>query len=230
MKCLLSVCLAVVAGIAAYVLDDYAQTPMLRKGVSVQMAVTQNAVAMPAADEDDAWVIAVTADGKLYFGVKPVTARGLAEEMRILPHRREQNLYIKADARAPFASVQRAVAIGRESFFDSPVLLTSQPGQAAPGKVVPPRGLEVMASRSSAGPESVIVRIVQTGPGAAALEVNHEKVSWDGLQSTLQQTLPGNEKVVVVKAGGKVPFASVVRVMDACSGAGAKAALAVPEV
>ena len=230
MKCLLSVCLAVAAGIAIYGLDDYAQTPALRKGLSVQMAVTQNAVAMPAADEEDAWVVVVTADGKFYLGIKPVSAEGLAEQMRILPRRREQNLYIKADARAPFASVERALQIGRESFFDSPVLLTSQPGRAATGKVSPPRGLEVLAGAPSAAPEAVTVRILHTEQGVATLEVNGESISWEALESTLEQTLQGREKVVVVKAGGKVPFASVVQVIDACSAAGAKARLAVPEV
>ena len=119
MKCLLLVCLAVATGIAIYGLDDDAQTPALRKGVSVQMAVTQNAVAMPAADEEDAWVVVVTAEGKLYFGVKPVSTERLAEQMRVRPRRREQNLYIKADARAPFASVERAIT-GTVSVMDLP--------------------------------------------------------------------------------------------------------------
>ena len=42
----------------------------LRQGVSVQMARTTNATAYPAADNADAWIVAVTADGRLYFGVK----------------------------------------------------------------------------------------------------------------------------------------------------------------
>jgi hypothetical protein len=40
-----------------------AQTPALRKGVSVQMPVTTNAVAMPDADLVDSLVVAVTFRG-----------------------------------------------------------------------------------------------------------------------------------------------------------------------
>jgi len=68
------VSLGAAAAIASFVISDVGQTPALRRGVSVQEAVTQHATTMPEADEDDAWVVAVTADGKLYFGADPVTA------------------------------------------------------------------------------------------------------------------------------------------------------------
>ena len=40
--------------------------PALRKGVSVQMPVADHAVEMRAADEQDATVVAITADGKVF--------------------------------------------------------------------------------------------------------------------------------------------------------------------
>ncbi len=43
-------------------------TPMLQKGVSVDMAKADNAQDMQDADKDDAIIIAVTRDGKLYLG------------------------------------------------------------------------------------------------------------------------------------------------------------------
>ena len=43
-------------------------TPMLQKGVTVDMAKAQNAHNMPAADKDDAVIIAVTRDGKTFLG------------------------------------------------------------------------------------------------------------------------------------------------------------------
>jgi hypothetical protein len=46
-----------------------AQTPVLRKGVSVQMAVTTNAVAMPGADSADSLVVAVTFRGTIYVEI-----------------------------------------------------------------------------------------------------------------------------------------------------------------
>jgi biopolymer transport protein ExbD len=230
MKCLLSVSLATLGVLATYALNDYGQTPALQKGVSVQMAVTSNAAPMPAADDDDAWVVTVTADGKLYFGVKPVSADGLGEEMRIHPRRREQNLYIKADARAPFASVRKALEIGRASFFEAPVLLTSQPESAAPGTVVPPKGMEVLIGSPSTS-ESAVVQVLRSSDGTPTLTVNDERVSWDTLQSTLMASYQNrSEKLVVVKASGQVPFASVARVLDVCRAIGGRAVLAAPEI
>jgi biopolymer transport protein ExbD len=54
----------------------------MQRGVSVQMPVTSNATSVPDADHNDAWVVAVTADGSLYFGVDPMTREGLADWMR----------------------------------------------------------------------------------------------------------------------------------------------------
>ena len=43
-------------------------TPMLQKGVSVDMAKVNNAQDMQDADKDDAIILAVTRDGRLYSG------------------------------------------------------------------------------------------------------------------------------------------------------------------
>jgi biopolymer transport protein ExbD len=43
-------------------------TPMLQKGVSVELAKTKNPVDMKEADRDDAVLVAVTRDGKFYLG------------------------------------------------------------------------------------------------------------------------------------------------------------------
>ena len=42
-------------------------TPMLTKGVSVEMVKTKNPIAMQAADKEDAILIAVTRDGKIFL-------------------------------------------------------------------------------------------------------------------------------------------------------------------
>ena len=47
-------------------------TPMLQKGVSVDMAKVNNAEDMQNADKDDAIILAVTRDGKMYLGSKQV--------------------------------------------------------------------------------------------------------------------------------------------------------------
>lgn len=231
MKCLLSVCLAVLTTEAA-ILAISGREQALQKGISVQMATSSHAVPMPEADRENAWIVTVTTDGQMYFGTEPVTAEGLKEAMRVTPRSREQNLYIKADARAPFASVRRAVEIARASLLEAPVLLTSQPQPAAPGKIVPPQGLEVISvPPASSGSGLTAVQISRSEHGASTLTVNDANVSWDALQSALKQTLQNQStRVVVVKVGGRVPFAEVAHVIDVCRSVEARAALAAPEL
>ncbi len=53
-------------------------TPMLSKGVSVDMVKTKNPIPMQAADKSDAILVAVTRDGKVYLGTtrcRPKTCR-----------------------------------------------------------------------------------------------------------------------------------------------------------
>ena len=51
-------------------------TPMLSKGVSVDMVKTRNPIPMQAADKSDAVLVAVTRDGKVVPGNDAVPARG----------------------------------------------------------------------------------------------------------------------------------------------------------
>ncbi len=48
-------------------------TPMLQKGVSVDMARVNNPRPMQAADKEDATVLAITRDGKIYLGSDSIT-------------------------------------------------------------------------------------------------------------------------------------------------------------
>ena len=47
-------------------------TPMLQKGVSVDMAKATNPRDMQDADKEDAVVLAITRDGKIYLGSDPI--------------------------------------------------------------------------------------------------------------------------------------------------------------
>ena len=57
-------------------------TPMLSKGVSVDMVMTDNPIAMYDADREDAVFVAVTRDGKVYLGSTPVNRRGSPAKVR----------------------------------------------------------------------------------------------------------------------------------------------------
>ena len=200
----------------------------LRQGIGVQLASTKNAASMPDADNQDAWIVTVTADGSLYFGIDPVTPASLADEMKRLPRNREQKLYIKADARAPFADVERALSAGHEVWFESAVFLTSQPESPAPGTMVPPKGLEVLLGPLS---NSIVVQISSGGREGPTLKINNQQIPAATLQTTLTQLLQNRtEKVVAVNADGQLPFADVIHLIDSCRSAGANIALAAPSI
>jgi len=231
MNRILEVCLAGSILVAGLVAANTAAAQTLQKGVSVEMAMTANATAMPEADKADAWIIAVTAEGRLYFGAEPMTAAGLADKMMRTPRNREAKLYIKADARAPFTDVEKVLQAGRTVWFDAPVLLTSQPEQvAAPGTIVPPRGLEVLVG-APASAEAVVVQVLDSGETKPDVRVNGADVNVDVLQWTLGRMLQNhNERLVVVKAAGTLQFAQVAHVIDLCRGAGVRVAIGGPEL
>ena len=117
----------------------------LQRGVSVQMAVTRNAVAVPNADTLDALVVALTADGTTYLRADPLPTPALADRVRsILSTRNEKTLYIKADARVPYARLVEVIDAMQRSGVEGVTLLTAQQDAADQGnKLVPPKGLQM---------------------------------------------------------------------------------------
>lgn len=203
-----------------------AQTPTLQQGVSVQMAVTSNAQPMPAADDQNAWVIAVTADGELFFGADAVTPQGLADKMKSHPRQRDQKLYIKADERAPFANVRKVIAAAHEVGFQSAVLLTSQADSPGPEGGISPHGLEVLIGPHSNAAIVVQVSAAQPSP---TLEVNEQKILATALQDTLKRLLQNqSDTTVMLKTSGPVAFAPVAHVIDTCHLVGTKVVLVTP--
>ena len=59
-------------------------TPMLSKGISVDKVKTKNPISMQAADKDDAILVAVTRDGKVYLGNTPMPADQLPPKVKDL--------------------------------------------------------------------------------------------------------------------------------------------------
>jgi biopolymer transport protein ExbD len=232
MNRILEVCLVAVTLATNLTPASHAQSPALQKGVSVQLAVSSNATPMPDADNEDAWIVTVTADGSMYFGTDLVTPAGLADTMKSRPRNREQKLYIKADARAPFANVERVLEAGRLVFFETAVLLTTQAESPAPGNTVSPKGLEVVVGRAlGTGTVTTVVQLLNSGQPRAALTINGDEISWSALESTLRRHFQkGDEKAVLLKADGQTPFADVVHVINACYSAGAKVVLATPQL
>ena len=102
-------------------------TPMLSKGQTVEFAKAVNAVAMKAADAEDAILVAVTRDGGLYL--MPGNSRVTAEEIPtkvsdLLTGRLDKTVYLKADARAKYQAVEEVVDYLRAAGVDELGLLT----------------------------------------------------------------------------------------------------------
>jgi biopolymer transport protein ExbD len=202
----------------------------MQQGISVQMPPATNSALMPDADNENAWIITVTADSSLYFGSKPVTPAGLGEEMKIHPRNRDQKLYIKADARAPYASVEKALAAARVDLFQDSVLLTDQSGSPAPGTMSSPKGLEVLLT-PPASSQPIDVQLSNSGQHTPILKVNNRQIPLANLQNMLAQIFQNHpEKVVLLKADAQLPVADVVRVIDACHATGAQVILPTPQL
>jgi biopolymer transport protein ExbD len=136
MKSLIEVC---VIGSILILVAGAQETPRpaLRKGVSVHMPVANHAVEMRAADEPNATVVAITADGKVFVGVEPT-------EPDALSSLRAKTVYVKADSRVPFQTVLAVLDALRGK---SVVLLAASPASVKRAKFVSPYGIKVIVSR-----------------------------------------------------------------------------------
>ncbi len=202
----------------------------LQKGVSVQLALTTNARPAPDADQGNAWIVSISADGRLWFGIAPVTPDALANKMIQTPRNRDQNLYIKADARASYSDLVQVLRAAHVVGFESPVLLTSQPTSAQPNGLMLPMGFEVWIENGAlTGPKPVDVEIAMN-QGSSAIRVNAQQVSWENLADAIKQRSNQPDTIVRLRADGEVPFAQVARAIDAARAAGAKVVLAIPKV
>ena len=113
-------------------------TPMLQKGVSVDMAKVNNPVPMPDADKEDALLVSVMRDGKIYFGTDVVTADSLTQKVKDrLANRVDKRVFIKSDARAKYGSVVDVVDNVRSAGVDDVGLLTEQ-NKTTPSTTPPP--------------------------------------------------------------------------------------------
>lgn len=102
-------------------------TPMLSKGVSVDLVRTRNHIAMDEADQEDAILIAVTRDGSVFLGRSRVEASALKIAVEdIISTRIDKTVYVKSDARASYEQVVAVVNTLRSAGCDQVGLLTDK--------------------------------------------------------------------------------------------------------
>jgi biopolymer transport protein ExbD len=105
-------------------------TPMLTKGVSVDLVKTKNPIAMQAEDKEDAIVISVTRNGSVFLspGNLKLTADQLPERVRdLLTNKVDKTVYIRADARARYETVEDVVDNLRAAGTSEIGLITEEP-------------------------------------------------------------------------------------------------------
>jgi biopolymer transport protein ExbD len=104
-------------------------TPMLSKGQTVTMVKARYPIKMVEADKEDAVLIAVTRDGKVFLspGNQLVQSDQLGTKVKDLQsNRTDKTVYIRADARARFSSVTDVIDNLRTAGVDQLGLLTEE--------------------------------------------------------------------------------------------------------
>ena len=100
-------------------------TPMLQKGVPVALAKTDSPIPMPDADKEDALIVAVMRDGKIYFNSDQVAPDQLVDKVKDrLANKTDKKMFVKADAGAKYGDVVAVVDDVRSAGVDQLGLLT----------------------------------------------------------------------------------------------------------
>jgi biopolymer transport protein ExbD/biopolymer transport protein TolR len=102
-------------------------TPMLQKGVSVDLARVNNPRPMQSADKEDATVLAVTRDGKIFLGSDPIAVDKITAKVKDrVADKLDKTVYIKSDARAKYGDVVAVVDAVRAAGVDAIGLLADK--------------------------------------------------------------------------------------------------------
>jgi len=100
-------------------------TPMLNNKVNVDLAKVDTPTAMPDADKEDAVVVAVTRDGRVYLGANQVVLDDLGPKVSaMLENKVSKEVYMRVDARAHYGTVMDAIDNLRTAGVDEVGLLT----------------------------------------------------------------------------------------------------------
>src|ERR1051326_492217 len=114
-------------------------TPMLSKGITVDMYKGKNPIAMQAADKSDAIIVAVQRDGGTFLNTTKLQAEDLPPKVKdLLTNRLDKMVFVRADSRARYEKVVDVVDNLRSAGVDQLGLLTAKVEEknkpaAAPG-------------------------------------------------------------------------------------------------
>ena len=114
-------------------------TPMLQKGVQVNLAKVNNPIDMQNADKDDAVIVAISASGDLFLLNTRTDISQLADQVRDrISNKLDKTVFIKSDGRAKYGVVVKAVDEIRAAGVDNVGLLTDKIEQSGRRAAPPP--------------------------------------------------------------------------------------------
>ena len=116
-------------------------TPMLSKGLSVELAKVNNPTDMPDADKDDAVIVGISASGDVYLGSTKSDLTQIADQVRDrISNKLDKTVFVKSDGRAKYGDVVKVVDEIRSAGVDNVGLITDRAEQKARTAPPPPSG------------------------------------------------------------------------------------------
>jgi biopolymer transport protein ExbD len=102
-------------------------TPMLHKGIPVDLARTHNSREMRDADKDDATVVAVSRDNKVFLGSTKLEKTDLLPKLQdSLANKVDRTVYMRSDRKAKYGEVVDVVNIIRTAGVDQLGLISEK--------------------------------------------------------------------------------------------------------
>jgi len=109
-------------------------TPMLQKGVSVDMAKVQNPRPMADAEKEDAVELAITRDGNFYLGNDKIKLDQITPTVKDrIANKLDKTVYVKSDAQAKYGDVVEVIDNVRAAGVDALGLITEKLERRLPG-------------------------------------------------------------------------------------------------
>jgi len=116
-------------------------TPMLTKGLSVELAKVNNPSDMPDADKDDAVIVGISASGDVFIGSAKSDVSQIADQVRDrISNKLDKTVFVKSDGRAKYGAVVKVVDEIRAAGVDNVGLITDRAEQNRRTAPPPPAG------------------------------------------------------------------------------------------
>ena len=114
-------------------------TPMLTKGLTVDLAKVSSPSDMPNADKDDAVIVGISSSGDVYLGNVKSDLSQVADQVRDrISNKLDKTVFVKSDGRAKYGVVVKVVDEIRAAGVDNVGLLTDKSEQNRSRTAPPP--------------------------------------------------------------------------------------------